>query len=410
MFSSPLLHSLAGVAALGILLTACSDTVTAPDTPPRALTKTETEVVGRANTFGLGLFARMSADAPSTNVFISPFSVSMALGMTLNGAGGDTRTAMQGTLGFEGMSDSAINTSYRGIIDLLRTLDPKVRFDIANSIWTRQGFPVLPAFLATNRSYFDAECAELDFSQPSAVSAINAWVKTKTNGKIPTILDDPIADDIVMYLVNAIYFKGTWTTQFKPDATKPTAFDGSAGTRTIDMMRRTGTMRYHEDSRMQVVDLPYGNGRYSMTVVLPAPGVSVDDISSSLTPATWSAWTGGLADTEVDLGLPKFRLEYKEILNSALQSMGMGIAFSGSADFSRMSEAFRLAISRVIHKTFIDVNEEGTEAAAVTAVEMRNTSVGDQKRMIVNRPFILAIREHHTGSVIFIGKICDIQP
>lgn len=392
----------------GVLIVACSDTTTAPDAPPRALTKDESAVVSKANTFGLGLFARMSADAPRANVFISPFSVSMALGMTLNGAAGDTRTAMQSTLGFAGMSDSAVNASYRGIIDLMRTLDPKVRFDIANSIWTRQGFPVLEAFLETNRRAFDAECAELDFDSPAAVTTINNWVKTKTNGKIPTILDDPIASDIVMYLVNAIYFKGTWTTQFKPDDTRQATFHGMAGAKTLPLMSRGGTMRYREDDRVQVVDLPYGNGRYSMTVLLPKQGVSVDDVAAGLTPAVWNGYTSSLADTEMDLWLPKFTLEYKEILNAALAALGMGVAFGDQADFSRMSESARLAISRVIHKTFIDVNEEGTEAAAVTAVEMRNTSVGDRVSMRVDRPFVLAIREHHTGAVLFIGKITDL--
>lgn len=394
--------------AAGMLVVACSDTTTAPDAPPRALTKDESAVVTKANTFGLGLFARMSADAPRANVIISPFSVSMALGMTLNGAAGETRTAMQSTLGFAGMSDSAVNASYRGIIDLMRTLDAKVRFDIANSIWTRQGFPVLEAFLETNRRAFDAECAELDFDSPSAVAAINNWVKTKTNGKIPTILDDPIASDIVMYLVNAIYFKGTWTTQFKPEDTRQATFNGMAGTKTIPLMSRGGTMRYREDDRVQVVDLPYGNGRYSMTVLLPKQGVSVDEVAAGLTPAVWNGYTSSLADTEMDLWLPKFTLEYKEILNAALKALGMGVAFGDQADFSRMSEAARLAISRVIHKTFIDVNEEGTEAAAVTAVEMRNTSVGDRVAMRVDRPFVLAIREHHTGAVLFIGKITDL--
>lgn len=391
-----------------VLIAACSDATTAPDTPPRALTKDERAVVSHANTFGLGLFARMSADAPRANVFISPFSVSMALGMTLNGAAGDTRTAMQSTLGFAGMSDSAVNASYRGIIDLMRTLDAKVRFDIANSIWTRQGFPVLEAFLETNRRAFDAECAELDFDSPAAVTTINSWVKAKTNGKIPTILDDAIASDIVMYLVNAIYFKGTWTTQFKAEETRQATFHGMAGAKTIPLMSRGGTMRYREDDRVQVLDLPYGNGRYSMTVVLPKQGVSVDEVSAALTPAVWTGYTSSLADTEMDLWLPKFTLEYKEILNAALKAMGMGVAFGDQADFSRMSAAARLAISRVIHKTFIDVNEEGTEAAAVTAVEMRNTSVGDRVSMRVDRPFVFAIREHHTSAVLFIGKITDL--
>lgn len=400
-----------GMIGLLLLLSSCSKQDNGPVAPPpaRDLTKTESEILTANNTFGLKLFRTVNASEGSSDVFLSPFSVAMALGMTLNGANGETKDAMQRTLEFHGLTDAEINQSYRSLMELLAGLDPKVTVQIANSIWSRMGFPVEAEFTATNKTYFNAETATLDFDSPDAVKTINDWVSSATHGKIPTILDEQIARDVVMYLINAIYFKGTWTTEFNPKSTHPDQFTTPSGAKQVSMMARKGTMQYFSDSRMEAVDLPYGNGRYSLTVLLPQDGHSVEELVTATDDAAWKGWMERFSPKVITLGLPKFTLEYKTQLKDALSAMGMSIAFeAGSADFTRINRDGGLFISRVIHKTFVDVNEEGTEAAAVTSVEVGRTSVDPTEvRMWVNRPFILAIREHHTGSILFIGKVVD---
>jgi serpin B len=384
----------------------CSNNATSPSAPPRALTKGETQLVEADNTFGFELLKRLNAGMADSNVFISPVSVSMALGMTLDGARGDTRSAMVGTLGFGAMSQSEINESYRSLIDLLRGLDPKVKFAIANSIWYRAGEQVRGEFIADNRSYFDAEVSPLDFAAPSAASTINGWVKRSTNGRIEKIVPDPIPSDIVMYLINAIYFKGAWSTEFDPKNTRDDSFTlANGGSAPCSMMNRTGEIRYMENERFQAVDLPYGDAGYSMTVLLPKRGIGADALVADLTGGQWADWVSRFQETELILSMPKFKVEYGRQLNDALKAMGMAVAFdAGGADLSGIGgEPGDLYISEVEHRSFIEVNEEGTEASAATSVGVGRTSAGPGMR--VDRPFLFAIRENHTGAILFIGKI-----
>lgn len=386
-----------------------SNPVTDPD-PPRALTQEETQIVEADNAFGLNVFTSLNASAPEENLFISPLSISMALGMTLNGAAGDTRAQMEDVLQKKGLTEAAINDSYRSLIDLLTQLDPKVTLNIANSIWYREGFNVLPAFLETNRTSFDAEVEALDFNDSKSLDTINGWVDDKTNGLIDKIIDE-ISPEAVMYLINAVYFKGTWTYEFDPAHTQDADFHNADGsTTTTPLMSLRGTLPYYKNNEISLVDLPYGDSLYSMTLLLPEGEQSLDAIIENMTTTSWADWTSAATLREIDLFLPKFELAYKTSLKNTLALLGMQDAFSpASADFTRINDNGGLFISDVLHKTFVTVDEQGTEAAAVTAVVVETTSVGPPPPVFrADRPFIFAIRERHSGSILFIGKVLEL--
>ena len=380
--------------------------------PPRTLTAQETAIVAADNAFGFDLVRALSADAPGANLFVSPLSVSMALGMTLNGAEGETRAEMEAMLHKHGLTRAEINAAYRSLIDLLEGLDPRVTFEIANSIWHREGFSVEADFIEANRQFFDAEVAALDFNTPSAVERINGWVDEKTRGKIDTIIDQ-IGPDAVMYLINAIYFKGTWTYEFEEAETREAPFhlaDGSVTT--VPLMHQGADLPYLATDRFRAVDLPYGDSLYSMTVLLPNEGLTPAEIVADLDAEAWAAWSAGFQVRGVELALPRFRLEYKQTLNGVLQALGMEAAFAPAlSDFSGINPARDdLHISQVLHKTFLEVNEEGTEAAAVTVVEMSVTCAGCGGAgisFVVDRPFVLLIRERHSGTILFAGQVMN---
>jgi serpin B len=331
--------------------------------------------------------------------------------MTLNGANGTTRDAMAHTLEFGGMSQDDINTSYTSLIAHLIGLDPKVKFQIANSIWHRPELNVEQSFKDVNKQNFDAEISSIDFSDPSAPKTINGWVDRNTNGKIKEIVPDPIPGELVMYLINAIYFKGTWTYRFDTSQTRNDFFtlaDGSK--RPCRMMSQGGDFSYYSGDELQAIDILYGDAGFGMTILLPKAGTNIDTFVGQLTQQQWNTWIGRMNKTKGDIYLPKFKLEYKKTLNDMLIAMGMSIAFNpDAADFRKIDRRGGLFISEVMHKTFVQVDEEGTEAAAVTSVGMGVTSIGPSDRFImrVDRPFIFVIREHHSGTILFIGKIVE---
>jgi serpin B len=406
---------LKGLFALVVLAAACNDPSgpsgrTAPITTlPRTLSSGEQALIVGSNAFGFGLLRELDRTRADSNIFMSPLSASMALGMTMNGAAGQTFDEMRTALAFGPRPGAEINASYRSLIDLLRGLDPTVDFRIANSIWHRAGFPFEQTFLDESRQYFDAKVSGLDFAAPSAVPSINDWVNQSTNGKIDKIVDGPIADDVVMYLINAIYFNGSWTTRFDKSLTRADQFTTAGGTTApIAMMHRTDTVRVAETADAQVVDLPYGGGAFSMTILLPKPGKSVGAVVSSLTAESWEAAVATTTPRSVELQMPKFSLRWEALLNDQLQALGMRQAFEGGrADFTRMSRTAgdRLYISRVKQKAFVDVHEEGTEAAAVTSVEIRVVCACGPQVIRIDRPFVFAIRERLSGTILFLGKI-----
>jgi len=393
------------------ILTACStDFSSLQNRKPvmRALTPSEQQLVQTSQNFGLKLFREINVQDTDKNLFISPLSVSMALGMTMNGAVGETYEAMRQTLDFGDLSEAEINEAYRSLINLLLNLDPEVIFEIANSIWPKEGYPVLPEFMEINRKYFDAEARPLDFSRADAVDIINNWISKKTHGKIENMLDY-IPADAVMYLINAIYFKGTWTYQFDKEHTRSEPFYRAPQNPVdVEMMKISGNFLYYSDSEVQIIDLPYGDSLFCMTIFLPAAGQSIDDFIAGLTPEQWFSYLQSMQREFGTLTLPKLKIGYKLLMNDVLHALGMGIAFSGGADFSRINGFGGLFISRVIHQSFVQVDEEGTEAAAATIVEIRETSAGPEGfDMRVNRPYFFVIRERSNNTLLFMGKIIE---
>jgi serine protease inhibitor len=394
-------------AALG----ACTSDPTGPSTLaalPRPLTDREQFVAATGNAFSFDLLRQINLDQTRSNVFISPLSASMALGMTLNGAAGATADEMRQALGFGEASQTSINEGYQGLIGLLRGLDRRTELRIANAIFPRRDFPFEPAFMETGRRYFDAEIRELDFTAPASVKTINDWVSRGTSGKIPTIIES-ISPDDVMFLVNAVYFKGRWRAQFDPRKTTDDTFRALDGrNQPMRLMHQHETLPYFETADFQAVDLHYGNSAFTMSVILPKPGRDINAIVAGLTEVSWSGWTKRFFEREVDLFLPKLRLEYERVMNDDLKALGMRLAF-GAADFTPMSPRGReLLISYVKQKTFVDINEEGTEAAAATIVGVVDASLPQVFEMRVDRPFLFAIRERFSGTILFVGKIVEM--
>lgn len=373
----------------------------------------DTRVVTANTQFGFNLFNEIRKTEQDTNIFISPLSISLALAMTLNGASGETERAMANTLQLQSLDAEAINTGYAGLSKFLQTSDPNVILTIANSLWARQGIPFKADFLERNAQSFEAEISTLDFNDPSASRTINQWVDTQTHGKIKKIIGNGIDADTVLFLINAIYFKGTWQTKFDPAQTRDGTFHLATGIqKQTAMMSRTGDYPYYEnyDEHFQAMSLPYGNGRMRMYIFLPGRESNLDTFLERLTPERWEQWMPQFHKQEVYLAMPKFKLDYEKRLNDLLKGLGMDIAFKPrGADFSRMAplEALdgNLYIGKVLHKVVVEVNEEGTEAAAATKVEIKVESA--PPAFIVDRPFFFAIRDNETKTVLFMGVLME---
>jgi serine protease inhibitor len=395
---------------------ACSDAAGPDGSPqvialPRQLTTVEAEMVSATNSFGFNLLKEVNTTFADSNVFMSPLSASMALGMTMNGAEGTTFTEMRSTLGFGSRTYEELNSSYQSLIALLRDLDPKVEFQIANAIYydlADIGNAIEPTFLSDAHNYFDAEVKGLDFRLPQTVDTVNAWASRNTNGRIPTIIDE-IPDRILMLLMNAIYFKGDWRAAFKTSETTTESFHALRGANVpVSMMHRKGGFLYGRLSNATVAELSYGGDAFAMTILLPDEGLNINAFLASLTPTSWQQATANLDSSRVDLYLPKFKLAWEDTLNDELKALGMRQAFvPDGARFTRISRSIgdKLYIDFVKQKAFVDVNEIGTEAAAVTVVGVGVTSAPVPVR--IDRPFIFAIRERLSGTVLFLGKIVE---
>ena len=359
--------------------------------------------VASANTrFGVKLLQDLRGRDSGGNIFISPLSISIALTMTYNGAVGETERAMAEVLEIDALDLSTINQSNKALRDGLENPDPKVEISIANSIWSRQGVDFNPEFLERNRAFFGAEIASLDFSSPQATATINEWVDTNTNGKIEKIVDR-IDPQTLLFLINAIYFKGNWLDEFDKAMTRPGTFYLTNGNqKQVQMMRREGEYPYFRGERFEATSLPYGDGRVGMYIFLPNPNSNLNNFLRDLTAENWEGWISQLQDRRQTVMLPRFKLEYEVRLNDTLETLGMGIAFGGGADFSGMGPS--LFISEVRHKTFVEVNEEGTEAAAVTAV-VGVKSLPPAFR--VDRPFFFAIYDAETETILFMGTVTE---
>jgi serpin B len=360
--------------------------------------------------FGFNLYRGILKTDAGKNVFVSPASVSMALSMAANGAGGTTREAMLKALAVQGLSIDELNRSNAGILGMLQNPDAKVTLTIANSLWARKGIPFRKSFLDLNREFYHAEVSDLDFQDPGSTGVINRWVSDATQGKIPTMIDRIQPDDI-MFLLNAIYFKGTWTVAFEKKATAEKPFTLKSGSvASVPMMSQSGRYRYLKGDGFQAVSLPYGKERVSMYLFLPDQAVGLDGFHRSLDAENWSSWMSGFRQQQGSVVLPRFRMKYEIQLNDPLSAMGMAEAFDPrKADFTGLLDAREVFISQVKHKTFVEVNEEGTEAAAATSIGISVTSVQPNTpfHLVFDRPFFCAIRDNESGAILFMGSIQD---
>jgi serpin B len=368
------------------------------------------QVVQAQTEFGLALFETLRQESPQSNVLISPASVAIALTMTYNGAAGDTQAAMAEVLRLQGMDIQTINQANQALQEYWASADPAIELAIANSLWYNQDLPVHADFIERMQAVYRAEVAALDFTNPAAKATINDWVKGQTRDRIPTIVDNIPADQL-MFLINAVYFKGDWTQAFDPELTEDRPFmllDGSEIQH--PGMIQQGDYFYLETDQFQAVSLPYGEKALSFEVILPAEGVALEEFYQQLTPENWQTWMSQLRSRPGSLQLPRFQFAYEADLIPALKALGMEVAFTDSADFSGLTP-LAAAINQVRHKTFIDVNEEGTEAAAATSIGIMPTSIPAQPdppfQMEVDRPFLVAIRDRQTGALLFLGSVVD---
>ncbi|UUZ84117.1 serpin family protein [Paenibacillus sp. P26] len=369
----------------------------------------DARIVQAGNGFGSRVYGEALKKNGEENVFISPISIAMALTMTYNGAAGATREAMAKTLQLQGISLDEVNQGYSVIRDLLSHPGPGVQLSVANSLWMRQGTRLRKPFMERNRTYFGAETRTLDFSKASSRDEMNQWVKQNTQGKIERILEQPIPAEAILYLVNVVYFKGEWTDPFQPSQTKEDSFHPKPGeTLTVPFMTRSGSFEHRKEAGFEAIRSPYGDGSFGMWVLLPGEGTVLQELQRRLV-AEPDILSKGYAKEPGSIEPPKFKLSYSLELNDALKALGMGPAFADEADFSDMVEPPVAAqISEVLHKTFLEVNEKGTEAAAATAVGVNTSAEVSPKapfHMKVDRPFFLAIQDRRTGSLLFLGSI-----
>lgn len=348
---------------------------------------------------------------PGENVCVSPLSLETAMAMLLNGADDNTHKEIQKTFGWSGMTNDEINKSQRQRIQTL-TSAKSITVEMANSIWiNRELKKVKRAFTKTNKKYYNAMISRLTMNE-TAETRINNWCAEHTHDKIKSIVSqlDPATQ---MLLINALYFKGNWMTQFEKELTEPGTFHLSDGKtlNEVPMMHHKGFYLYAETLHGQLIDLPFSSGgkqQYSMYFYLPTSSMSADDLLRQLNSTEWASAVSSLKSQEVRLTMPRFKMEYKIPLNKILMEMGIRDAFiSGRADFSKISKS-PLVVSNVLQKTFLEVNEYGAEGAAVTAITMlksmapRPTLV---KEMTLDRPFVYMIVEKTTQSILFMGKI-----
>ncbi len=372
-------------------------------------TALERDLIDASNAFGFKLFVRLSEDDSTGNLLISPLGISMALSMARNGARGLTEAQMASTLGFAGRDRDRINAFYSRLVPGLDSVDPQVRLYMANSIWTRAGFPIEPGFYDRNRSDYRAEIRELDFGAAGAAAIINRWVEERTGGKIRNLVADPIGSEIKMLLLNAIHFKGAWSRPFPAGATRPAVFHKSGGTESACMlMASAGQVRMARNDSMTAVEIPYGQSRFAMDLIRPEGAGGLEGLIAALATGAWKDWQSRFSDSARAL-VPRMKLEYRKSLRGALKAMGMSEAFLPAADFSGISPKGSLFISDVLHETYLEANEEGTEAAAATQVIMALGSANPRLRsetvVRFDRPFLFLIRELDTGAIVFAGAV-----
>lgn len=392
------------------LFFACSPTEPEPDNKPnlRTLSATENTLVNSSNDFAFALFEKLQ-DNDNSNRFLSPLSIGIALGMTLNGAEGETRQGILNTIQFGNLSEADVNKGYYDLVGLLSGMDRTVSMNIANSVWHRKELSVKPAFKSSIESEYKGTVQGLDFASPNSVNAINGWIEDKTNHKIKDVIQE-ISDGLVMFLINAIYFKGDWTYQFDKSKTEDADFylDNNLAVQTPMMRADEVIVSLFTHEKFSLISIPFGNRQFEFSVLLPHNSYKTENIIPELNASSFSEWIGQSHEQTVQLRMPRFKMKWNKKLNEELAALGMAQAFSpGYAEFPYFFEnPMDLYIAFVDHHSFLEVNETGAEAAAVTVVGVGVTSLPPQPPVIsINKPFIFLIREKHSGAILFIGQL-----
>ncbi len=373
------------------------------------LTQDQVALIESGNSFAFDIFRRVLAGSGTNdNIMISPLSISYALSMALNGAAGETRDAMMEALRINGITTDALNNSYKELTKALLSVDKRVLMSIANSVWTENDFIVKKAFIDVLINYYSAESKPFDIDDATAPDKINTWIENKTNGLIQDMIED-LPDNTVMLLINAIYFKGMWKSQFDKSKTIDMPFikPGSIQVE-VPMMKQEAEFSVYKGNGFLMAEFPYGQGNFVMDVLLPDEQSCSCSLPGLLTDAGFSSWLSQMNKEKIDLSFPRFKYGYDKTLSQILSDMGMGIAFTDAADFSNISDQYDLLINDVLHQTFIETNEEGTEAAAVTVVGVGTTSAPPPPLVFrMDHPFVYIIRETTTNSIIFMGRVAD---
>lgn len=384
-----------------------------PSTPASTSTS-GARLADASNRFGFNLFHRLLAGAPKSDIFVSPLSVALALDMLYDGARGGTASAMARTLALGGMTQQEVSASAATLLHSLqigeaappnhRGAQP-TKLRVANSMWSRSGLAFRPQFISDLQRYFGAQARSIDFNSPSAPSTINGWVSCETNGRIKQIVNSTAS--LIMVLINAVYFQGQWSWVFDPKMTTRQAFTtGSGSTIRVRMMHQTVSYGYYQGRDFKALTMPYGSGRFSMVVVLPKRGVSLQKFAPRLTSTNWGYWVQRMSKKPlVDVAFPHIDFSYATDLTPALSDLGMRVAFGPQANLSGVCTSF-CEITKALHKTFLHVDEHGTTAAAVTA--LGGGGGGGHPRIfhfVANHPFFLAIRDRRSGSVLFLGAV-----
>ncbi|TAA73319.1 serpin family protein [Planococcus salinarum] len=369
--------------------------------------ETDYELIAEANNvLGMKLLQDLSAREEG-NIFVSPTSLYMALAMVYNGADGATKDEIAQVLEAEGLSAEEMNRANVSLVTKLASDSEDIELNIANSIWVKEGYTFRESFTESSQDYYNAKIETIDITDPASADAINDWVSDATNDKIKEMASKPLPGNLVTMLLNAIYFNGAWQYPFSEEATEERPFHLSDGsTVQVPLMALQAELSYLETENFQAVSLPYGEGEMNMHVFLPAETSSLDEFKEAMTEEEWADWLSRFEMKQGMVMLPKFELEYEKVLNDTLKDLGMETAFDG-VDLSNMFESSGgLFISEVKQKSFINVSEEGTEAAAATSVAVGESAPAEPPfELNVNRPFFFAITDEETGVILFMGSI-----
>lgn len=378
-----------------------------------ALRESEPKHIQAMNTMGLHILQQMGVkeQAGGNNLLISPYSIAAAIGMAYNGSEGETQQEMAKVMSWSGLTREQVNSAQAALQQLLADPGEGIQMSLANSLWVKDGLALEAAYTSSLQESYDAEIRELNGQPEQARQEINQWVKQRTDGMIPEMMQQPPEVITLMVLLNAIAFDGNWMNEFDPERTEDSEFNLADGNViTVPMMHQSNQFNYAENEDWQAIELPYGTGQMHLLVVLPKKGRTLAQVQQQLLDDPRSLHTGAEFRL-VELSLPRFRAEYGSDLNGVLQQMGMQTAFDRmKADFRNMSSSAlekQLHIGMVLHRAVMEVNEQGTVAAASTLLEMRDGSAPptESVNMDVNRPFMVAVVDDATDAWVFAGVI-----